>query len=474
MASPLTTSRRASGSSSPWTCPIARRWPTLLDRLDGRPAFYKVGLELFIAEGERAIELVRKRGGRVFLDLKLHDIPETVARAVASAARIEAELLTVHTSGGYEMLSRAAEAGRGRVKILGVTVLTSLVEDDLRAEGIEPDDPRDGAGAGAHRGARRHRGAGLLAARDRGRARRGARAADVVPGIRPRRARGAAHGDQKRVATAGQAIARRRRLPGRRAARCATRAEPAEAFEALVARESKPRGVSEQDVVFGVRPGRGAGARAPARGDRRLRRRRLRARPRSSAWCRPPRSAASPSSSGRASWWPSWRATRSTRAWSRIAGAVPLRRRWTTILATAAAQAGRAAAAGAAGRHHRPAQPGRAWCAAPRCWARTASSSRRAARRPVTPAAVKASAGATERVRIAEVGNLLKAIDAPARAAACACWAPAPAAASGWTTSTSRARRRWSSAPKGRGCARRWRGGATACSTSRSAASCRR
>ena len=57
---------------------------TLLDRLDGRPAFYKVGLELFVAEGERAIELVRARGGRVFLDLKLHDIPETVARAVAS------------------------------------------------------------------------------------------------------------------------------------------------------------------------------------------------------------------------------------------------------------------------------------------------------------------------------------------------------------------------------------------------------
>jgi orotidine-5'-phosphate decarboxylase len=109
----------------------------LLDRLDGRPAFYKVGLELFVGEGERAIELVRSRGGRVFLDLKLHDIPETVARAVASAARNDAELLTVHTSGGFEMLSRAADAAKGKVKILGVTVLTSLAEDDLRAEGIE-------------------------------------------------------------------------------------------------------------------------------------------------------------------------------------------------------------------------------------------------------------------------------------------------------------------------------------------------
>jgi orotidine-5'-phosphate decarboxylase len=115
---------------------------TLLDRLDGRPAFYKVGLELFVAEGERAVEMVQARGGRVFLDLKLHDIPETVARAVTSAARVEAELLTVHTSGGYEMLSRAAEAAAGRVKILGVTVLTSLAEDDRRWCGRGRGSPR--------------------------------------------------------------------------------------------------------------------------------------------------------------------------------------------------------------------------------------------------------------------------------------------------------------------------------------------
>ena len=81
---------------------------------------------------------MKKRGGRLFLDLKLHDIPETVARTVAAAARIEADFLTVHTSGGYEMLRRAARGRRrGRPKILGVTVLTSLLEEDLRAEGIE-------------------------------------------------------------------------------------------------------------------------------------------------------------------------------------------------------------------------------------------------------------------------------------------------------------------------------------------------
>ena len=91
----------------------------------------------------------------------------------------------------------------------------------------------------------------------------------------------------------------------------------------------------------------------------------------------------------------------------------------------------------------------------------------------VTPGAVKASAGATERVRIAEVLNLLKAIDTCARRA-CACWARAPATASVSTRSTSASRPGWSSARRGRGCARRSPGAATACSTSRSAARCRR
>jgi orotidine-5'-phosphate decarboxylase len=179
---------------------------TLLDRLDGLPVFYKVGLELFVAEGERAVEMVRARGGRVFLDLKLHDIPETVGRAVASAARVEAELLTVHTSGGYEMLCRAAEAAAGRVKILGVTVLTSLAEDDLRAEGIEqtiPEMVRARARIAARAGI-----AGLVCSSHEIEAARGAAPGllIVVPGIRPASGAGAGHGDQKRVATAGQAI----------------------------------------------------------------------------------------------------------------------------------------------------------------------------------------------------------------------------------------------------------------------------
>ncbi|MDB4980885.1 MAG: pyrF [Myxococcales bacterium] len=210
---------------------------SLLDKLEGRPSFYKIGLELFVAEGERAIELVRKRGGRIFLDLKLHDIPETVARAVQSARRIEAELLTVHTSGGYEMLTRAAQAADGGVKILGVTVLTSLVEDDLRAEGIEttiPEMVRARARIAAKAGI-----AGLVCSSHEIEAARGAAPGllIVVPGIRPATGPGAAAGDQKRVATPEHAIRNGADyLVVGRPLRDAP--EPGKAFDALVAEVS--------------------------------------------------------------------------------------------------------------------------------------------------------------------------------------------------------------------------------------------
>jgi orotidine-5'-phosphate decarboxylase len=206
----------------------------LLDRLDGRPAFYKVGLELFVAEGEGAVELVQKRGGRLFLDLKLHDIPETVARAVAAAARIGIDFLTVHTSGGYEMMRRAAEAAAARPQILGVTVLTSLLEEDLRAEGIElsvAETVRARARVAARAGI-----AGLVCSPHEIDA---ARAVSrelllVVPGIRPGSGEGSARGDQKRVATAAQAIAHGADyIVVGRPIRDAT--DPAAAFSALVA-----------------------------------------------------------------------------------------------------------------------------------------------------------------------------------------------------------------------------------------------
>jgi orotidine-5'-phosphate decarboxylase len=175
-----------------------------LDRLEGQPRFYKVGLELFVAAGSRAVEAVQKRGGKVFLDLKLHDIPETVARAVASATSLGAELLTVHAAGGFEMMRRAAEGAKGKPGILGVTVLTSLSEEDLRADGI--------AGTMREVVVRRAKlaekagAAGIVCSpQEVADVRAASNAlALVVPGVRPA---GAARGDQKRVATPSSAIA---------------------------------------------------------------------------------------------------------------------------------------------------------------------------------------------------------------------------------------------------------------------------
>lgn len=184
--------------------PDLRGLVEFVDRLEGQPVFYKVGLELFIAEGARAIEAVRGRGGKLFLDLKLHDIPETVARAVASAVKLGAELLTVHTAGGHDMLRRAVETASGKTTVLGVTVLTSLTDEDLQADGIAGD-----VGAAVERRARLAAAAGVpgLVCSPQEVARVKAATPSlvaVVPGVRPA---GAALGDQKRVATPASAIA---------------------------------------------------------------------------------------------------------------------------------------------------------------------------------------------------------------------------------------------------------------------------
>jgi orotidine-5'-phosphate decarboxylase len=95
----------------------------------------KLGLEFFTANGPWGVERIQKLDLPIFLDLKLHDIPNTVAGAVRSVARLGIDYLTVHGSGGPAMLAAAQEAASGKVKLLGITVLTSLDESDLAAVG---------------------------------------------------------------------------------------------------------------------------------------------------------------------------------------------------------------------------------------------------------------------------------------------------------------------------------------------------
>ena len=168
----------------------------------------KVGLELFVHEGPEIVALGREVGLPVFLDLKLHDIPETVERAVAQASGLGAQLVTVHASGGRTMLKRAvgrAASEGGSLAICAVTILTSLDEADLGDIGM--------AGPAKEAAVRLAR-----VAFDEGvrwfvcspaevsslRAALGKDAVLVTPGVRPANA---ARGDQKRVATPEQAIA---------------------------------------------------------------------------------------------------------------------------------------------------------------------------------------------------------------------------------------------------------------------------
>jgi len=113
-------------------------------RLRGRVGYFKIGLQLFTAAGPALVSRIAGEFGPVFLDLKLHDIPNTVAGAVRAASKLGVALMTVHASGGLAMLRAASEAAsaagrenaRPPVRILAVTVLTSLGPDDLAAAGV--------------------------------------------------------------------------------------------------------------------------------------------------------------------------------------------------------------------------------------------------------------------------------------------------------------------------------------------------
>ena len=108
----------------------------LVGKLRGDISFFKVGLELYTAAGPEIVRKILAEGAKVFLDLKLHDIPNTVAHAVESAAELGVQMLTIHLSGGTEMIRAAMAARKENMSILGVTVLTSLTEDTLREIGV--------------------------------------------------------------------------------------------------------------------------------------------------------------------------------------------------------------------------------------------------------------------------------------------------------------------------------------------------
>jgi len=103
----------------------------MVDRLGESVDFYKVGLELYTRSGPGLVRELSRRKKRVFLDLKLHDIPNTVTGAVRAAADLGVELLTIHIAGGGKMMEVAALAAEGQVALLGVTLLTSLSPSDV-------------------------------------------------------------------------------------------------------------------------------------------------------------------------------------------------------------------------------------------------------------------------------------------------------------------------------------------------------
>jgi len=176
--------------------------------LRGLVGMFKIGLELFCRTGTEFVRKIADDCGPVFLDLKFHDIPNTVAGAVRSASTAGVEFLTVHTCGGSEMLraalESAAEASQGRVRVLGVTVLTSLNDADLVSVGV-----RDSAAEQALRLASLGVGAGLdgfvcsPVEVAHLRAAVGKEKILVTPGIRPA---GSQSGDQKRTTTPREAL----------------------------------------------------------------------------------------------------------------------------------------------------------------------------------------------------------------------------------------------------------------------------
>lgn len=177
----------------------------LVKQLRPQVSRFKVGLQLYTAAGPDFVRKVVDLGAKIFLDLKLHDIPNTVASAVQSAVGLGVDMLTIHLSGGAEMIRAAVEAAQTRTMVLGVSVLTSQNNETLASIGV--DEPVEnhvlrlaklGVDCGVGGVVASPREAELL------RGEIGAAIRIVTPGIRPS---WAAAGDQKRIATPRDAIA---------------------------------------------------------------------------------------------------------------------------------------------------------------------------------------------------------------------------------------------------------------------------
>jgi orotidine-5'-phosphate decarboxylase len=172
---------------------------------------FKVGLELFIRSGPDIVRFINSAGtARVFLDLKLHDIPATVSRAMAGIADLGVQFATIHCGESMKMLEAAVSGGRGKVKILGVTVLTSVSAEDIEAAGYRSSHYHDLSGLVVRKAQmakiagfagvvcsgleapviKRHFGNGFVT---------------VTPGIRPKWSFGKQE-DQQRITTPAQAI----------------------------------------------------------------------------------------------------------------------------------------------------------------------------------------------------------------------------------------------------------------------------
>lgn len=181
---------------------------SFVDRIDPTSCQLKVGKEMFTLFGPQFVKELHKRGFKVFLDLKFHDIPNTTAKAVAAAAELGVWMVNVHASGGMRMMQAAREAlqpyGKERPMLIGVTVLTSMEQSDLTGIGLDiapqeqvmrlasltKDAGLDGVVCSAQE-------ANLL------KTQLGSEFQLVTPGIRPT---GSAQGDQRRIMTPSQAL----------------------------------------------------------------------------------------------------------------------------------------------------------------------------------------------------------------------------------------------------------------------------